>query len=305
MRGGFVQNRIDSMRRLAAMGLVAVAVGAPASATGQDVGRYGSSILGLLPVTESLGIGRTVEGVLSETDFKTVTGVLVRAYELTGNQGDPVTIDLISEDMDSYLYLVGPGYDEPFTDDDTGGACNARLNAFLPEDGPYLLVVGSLGGEGGSYTLRVDNRGHPSAEGDCFGGDEPYVDDFDLSLNELDVQGTVETGVPVADTLTEETTLGDGSPALAWWYLGTPGDFVTFDLVSDDFDAMIYVIEEDGAGFFADDDSGNGCNSRLELEVTSSEPYRVVVSSIGGGGGFTLTLSTDPGPVGSEPCMGM
>ena len=68
---------------------------------------------------------------------------------------------------------------------------------------------------------------------------------------------------------------------------------------------VLYVVEEEGAGFLADDDGAGGCNSRVELEIESSEPYRVVVSSISGSGAFTLRLSTDPPPPSSDPCMGM
>ena len=308
-----MKKRMDGMTRAARAALtvgtmVALAGSSlPGDAAAQAAadGRYGSSILALLPVVEEVRIGTTVEGTLSASDFETVSGVRVRAYELHGSRGDPVTIDMMSDDLDAYLYLVGPGYEEPFTDDDSGGACNARLNAFLPEDGPYLLVVGSLGGEGGAYTLRVDNRGHPVADGDCFGAEGEYFEELEASLMALDVEGTLEIGVPVDGTLSEDVTLEDGSPAQAWWYLGVPGDVVTFDLLSDDFDAMLFVVEEEGPGFLSDDDGAGGCNSRVELEVESSEPYRVVVSSISGSGAFTLRLSEDPPPPSGESCMGL
>jgi len=296
---------------VAVLALAALAVSAGALAaqdTGLDRGgRYGSSILGLLPVSEQVEVGSELEGEFTDQDYTTVSGVRVKAYELSGSQGDPITVDLMSEEMDSYLYLVGPGYDEPFTDDDSGVACNARLNTFLPEDGPYLLVVGSLVGETGAYTLRVDNRGHPVSSDDCYGSDGGGDPEFEASLSALEIEGTIEIDVPLLDSLTASAAeIGDGSPARAWWYLGRTGETVTLDLISDDFDAMLFVLEEDGDGFWGDDDSGGGCNARVTLDVDSDEPYRIVVNSIGASqGSFTLRISTDPGPPSTDACLGM
>ena len=92
-------------------------------------GRYGSSILALLPVVEEVQIGTTVEGTLSESDFETVSGVRVRAYELHGSQGDPVTIDLMSDDLDAYRnigdrrdLLDGAGTAEPAPEETAASA---------------------------------------------------------------------------------------------------------------------------------------------------------------------------------------
>ncbi len=274
---------------------------------GQDATAAGQSrsLLTLLPVQREVQVGTELSDALESSDYLTVTGVRVEAYRLLGRAGDPVTIDLTSATIDAYLYLIGPGYEDPLTDDDSGGACNARLSVFLPADGPYMLVVGSLDGEPGAYTLRVADRGQPEAEGDCF-GEEPGAEEFEAALLDLEIEDTLEVGAPLTGELTSETsTLPDGSAARAWWFLGTPGETLTFDLESEDFDTMLFVLEEEGDGFFADDDGGNGCNSRVTLDVTSAEPYRVVVNVVGVGvGGFTLTLSRDAPPVTSEPCRG-
>ncbi len=289
------------------LGLLGALLALPLSLTAQgtaDVG-LGRSILTLLPIERELATGAEVSGTLDEASYLTVTGVRVEAYRLVGQEGDPITVDLVSDAIDGFLYLVGPGYEDPLTDDDSGGACNARLNVFLPADGPYVLVVGSLGGEAGAYSLSVSDRGRPVVEGDCYGG-ELGEDEFEASLLALGIEDTLEPGTPLISELSAESAvLADGSAARAWWFLGTPGQTVTFDLESQDFDTMLLILEEEGAGFVADDDGGSGCNSRIMLEVTSAEPYRVVVNAVGDGlGTFTLTLSSEPGPVTSEPCTG-
>ncbi len=69
--------------------------------------------------------------------------------------GDFATIELMSEDFDSYLFLVGPGLPEPLSDDDGGEGLNSRLAISFPADGVYRVVASSLGGATGTFTLRV------------------------------------------------------------------------------------------------------------------------------------------------------
>src|SRR2546426_12164840 len=48
--------------------------------------------------------------------------------------GETVTIDLVSDVFDAYVFLLGPGLErERPQDDDSGGSCNARLTARLPQ----------------------------------------------------------------------------------------------------------------------------------------------------------------------------
>ncbi len=147
------------------------------SVTGLSAQEAGTnpSILRLLPVeAPPLQVGSEIEGSLTGADYVMPDGGAVRGFALEGQSGQRVTLDLISDDFDAILYLIGPGLEETLSDDDSGGACHARLSVFLPADGPYLVVAGSWGVTG-AFTLRVSDRPGAPEPGYCGEGLEPDV----------------------------------------------------------------------------------------------------------------------------------
>jgi len=198
--------------------------------------------------------------------------------------------------------IVGPGYPDVMTDDDSGGACNARLTVFLPGTGTYRVAAGSLSGEGGDFTLRIDGREHPGVQGECGGGGE-----YGEEIGGLESNGFVSVDSEVnGDLLIDGPTLFGGTPVAAWDIIGTPGQTVYIDLISDEFDALLYVIGSDISGFMTDDDSGGACNSRVRLTFGSDESYRIAAASLGEGQGglYTLRVSTEEQPQTPGPCGG-
>jgi serine protease Do len=79
-------------------------------------------------------------------------------WGFSGVAGQEVVIDLISDDFDSYLYLAGPGLSEPLSDDDGGGNLHSRLTLSVPESGEYRIIVSSLSGGEGAYSLSVSRQ---------------------------------------------------------------------------------------------------------------------------------------------------
>jgi hypothetical protein len=277
-----------------------------ASLSAQEGG--GPSILELLPVTDPpLQIGSEIEASLTETDYVATTGGVLRAFTLEGRAGEPVTLDLISDDFDAMLYLIGPGYEETLSDDDSGGECHSRLSVFLPEDGQYRIVASSLGGGIGAFTLRVDTREHPVAEGDCNGGDFGDFGDFEGEFFDeemldafltLEPLGALELGSEESGTLSDtDAVLPDDSRAKAWTLSGEIGESVFVELISEDFDALLVLVPAAGDDYEIDDDSAGSCNSQLQVTFEGSEPYLIVVNSLGadGRGAFTLRVSERPG----------
>ena len=82
-------------------------------------------------------------------------GKPVQALTFEARAGDSATIEMLSDDFDSYLWVVGPGMRDPLTNDDGGDGLNSRLDVSFPEDGVYLVIASSLGGDTGTFTLRV------------------------------------------------------------------------------------------------------------------------------------------------------
>jgi hypothetical protein len=70
-----------------------------------------------------------------------------------------VTIDLLSDELDAYLYLVGPGLTELLSDDDGGGEPNSRITHTLTESGTCRVIVSALSSDAtGAFTLEVTAR---------------------------------------------------------------------------------------------------------------------------------------------------
>lgn len=279
------------------LSLLAVVAG-PQVVQAQDLASFGYSIIGLAPLTgDPITEMVELEGTLGSTDLRTTTGMVIQVYELQGSRGQPFSIDVMSTDFDAYLMLVGPGYGEPETDDDSGGACNARLTVFLPEDGPYRVVVASLAGSTGTYQLRVDAREHPPVQGDCGAFDSDP--EMAASLDALSESGTLSVGAALEqDLLIDGPTLSNDSPAQAFSFTADAGADVWIDAISVDFDPYLYVVGPGISGYLSDDDSGGECNARIRLSPEDGATYRVVVRALTPetGGLFTLRASTMEGP---------
>lgn len=262
----------------------------------------GPSILSLLPVEQTIEIGGEVPGELTESDYL-AEGKRVKAFGFEGAQGAPVTIDLISDDFDAYLYLLGPDGIELETDDDSGGACHARIATFLPSGGRYTVVAASLSGAVGAFTLRTDDQQHPVIEGDC-GGDEFVNDDLLTLLTGLEPMGTLGVGDEVSGSLAAGATrMFDGSYLNAYRLSGTAGETVVVDLMSRAFDTLLFVLNPAGDNYTSDDDSGGACNSRMEITL-EAEPHLLIVNSLGAGatGAYTLKVSAEAGPEATGEC---
>lgn len=267
----------------------------------------GRSILTLLPVTGSVSLGDELSGSLSAEDY-IAGGRRVQAFEFAGTMGEPVIFDLLSDDFDSYLTLVGPNGREVASDDDSGGACNARISAFLEASGTFLVVASSLSGETGAFTLLADSRQGPPAGGDCggdaYGGGEVLeVIDSLVPVGTLSLDGTNSA---TGDLGPDDVEMADGSYVEGWLVSGTPGTTVYIDLASRAFDTLLFVVEPGGIDYNTDDDSGGACNSRMAITL-EDEPHTVVVNSLGSGGSgaFTLTVSGVEGPQANGSCPGL
>ncbi|MEZ4422298.1 MAG: hypothetical protein R3E98_02725 [Gemmatimonadota bacterium] len=266
----------------------------------------GPSVLSLLPTTDrvaSAGTDRT--GRLGEGDYVLPGGQALQAWQVRGRAGEGLVLELTSEDFDAYLYMLGPGLDEPQTDDDGSTGCGARIDIVLPADGPYTLVLSSLSGQAGEYRLRVANEAGPRQDSDeCMGADTGGG--WDWAVDDVPTDGrTLVDGDVVEDQLSlDDHQLPDGSAAKAWTVLGTAGMTLSIDMLSDDFDSILYASGPGLSDRLIDDDGAGGCNARLTITFPEDGEYRVVASSIFGGaaGAFTLRVAASPEPPAAQGC---
>jgi hypothetical protein len=93
----------------------------------------------------TIAVGEPVRDSLTRRDpLLPADSTYAQQWRLPGHAGQTVTIDLVSDAFDAYVFLLGPGLErEQPQDDDSGGSCNARLTARLPQTGDYSVVVTS------------------------------------------------------------------------------------------------------------------------------------------------------------------
>jgi hypothetical protein len=102
----------------------------------------------------TIDLGQTVAGMLGDDDPVVLDGRRGQAWAFSGIAGQRVTIHLGAE-WDTYLYLVGPGIDEPLSDDDSGGDGDSEISTTLSGSGTFRVIAAAYSGGTGVYSLRV------------------------------------------------------------------------------------------------------------------------------------------------------
>ncbi len=260
-------------------------LGAPRLAEAQA----GRSLFELLEPEGELTVGAEVWGALSAADVRAPDDSYVEAWALEGRAGESVTVDMITDEFDSYLYVVGPGLGETLSDDDSGGACHARITFTFLENGTFHVIASSTASQQtGPYVLRVSDTPGPTAGYSC-GGMNPAL------LTDLPTDGRrLARGDVVSGSLSGESpTIGDGRRAEAWLLEGRAGESVVVILESEAFDAYLYATGPGLGEVLSDDDGAGELNSRLTFTFPVDGDYLIVASQVGGGGVGTYTIRVE------------
>lgn len=248
-------------------------------------GRYTLSVSRLPPLAapqpRTLAINRQAEGqigvdsALDEED---------RPYDLWTIQGQPgqtVVLRMDSDALDSVLQY-GQWRDGRFTqlaeNDDGGQALNARLRVQLDGQGHGAVRALAYGSGTGAYRLSARE---PVAS--------PAVRITDIGIGDS-VQGRLEAG---------DSFSGDEDAYFDVFRIrGKAGQRLMVRLDSADFDTVLRWGVMDGNTLIQDsedDDGGGGTNSRLTVTLDAEGEGRLVVASIGNGGGrYTLSVVNAP-----------
>ena len=123
-----------------------------------DSGAYSLSLSEGPPpaAAESIAIGDTVSGELTESDGKSAGDTPADAWRFEGREGQRVRIDMTSDDFDTYLEL----FDEnrvSLDEDDDGGpeGTNSRMTFTLPRTGSYIIEARAFSEATGDYSLSI------------------------------------------------------------------------------------------------------------------------------------------------------
>jgi len=113
----------------------------------------------------------------------------------------------------------------------------------------------------------------------------------------LAVPARAQQQIPIGTSITGQITMSD--PVLndqthykLFTFMGAAGQTVQIDLLSSDFDAYLYLRDQNGQTVAHDDDSGGGHNARITQTLAYSGMYQILANTVGRGesGMFTLQL---------------
>jgi len=257
-----------------------------------------------LPTADrTLEVESTVDGQLTSDDEIAWDGTYAQAWQLESGDTIGIYVDLVSEEFDSFLMVLPPDSGAPLYDDDGGGACNSRVFIDRPVHGEYTVVVNAMSEEGvGGFRLRAAVEALPLTEGPC----EIGLYDWFLALPaDNRIVGREEERF---GTLTSRDSLWsqDNTRMQGWDLVLDTAGSVTVDLISQEFDAYLYVFPPEGE-MVSDDDAGGACNSRVTIDNAESGTYRIVVNAVYQDqiGAFRLRITDEPGPLAKGECGGL
>jgi CHAT domain-containing protein len=188
-----------------------------------------------------------------------------KVHELELKAGEIYMIDLQSADFDTFLRLEdGAGQKISENDDVSENDRNSRLGLVPKKSGKYRAVVTTFdGGLTGRYTLQV------------------------ATLKKV--------GKPkvLAGKITEKSPKSkSGYSSELHKVEFKAGEFWLIDLMSTDFDPVLYVYTPKGALMAFDDDGGEGLNSRLVVGFadTGEHQLRALALGVATKGDYTLRM---------------
>lgn len=234
------------------------------------------------PTARTITIGENVDGRLTADSARSDSGARADLYRFTGRAGQRVAISLSSGDFDSYLELFDANHNSLATDDDSGGALNARLTYTLPEDGDYLVEARTFSDGMGRYDLKLEEATPPPPPtAIAFGQTE---------------QSELKEGGAIDD---------EGRLYEDYVFNGVEGRRIQAIMRSGDFDALLQIgaAGDEFEALASDDDGlGQGTDARLTFTLPETGDYVLRASPYGkdGKGLYSLEL-VDRGP---EPSPG-
>jgi hypothetical protein len=240
-----------------------------------QVGSAGAAEIAARPRAES--------GRLAAGDDTLRTGEYVDSYTLEGRPGQHVTVDVSSNEFDTYLMLVPPRGERLWNDDVEGRPSHSVIDADLTEAGQYRVAVTSYKrGETGAYELRIDYGGPATAGA---GATAPRARDV-----EAIAYGETQTGTLSAD----DARLTSGEYRDLYAFDGATGDSIIVELQSGAFDPYLSLIPPGEGGDQIDNDDADGRQdlSRVAVRLRSSGRFRIMVTSYAADktGSYRLTL---------------
>jgi hypothetical protein len=252
-----------------------------------------------------------VSGELTNSDDLYADTTLYQRWRFTAQPGQDLTVDLSSSDFDPELLFYG--LDTVIVNDDGGPGCASRVAFTAPTSGPYVMLVNTTNNphrQTGRFTLSVTQGKKPvdpPDTRDCQTRNGGASSSSGQTAPEVGASHGIAIGQSVSGRVSSSDEMWVDSTYIQRWKVnGQPGQTVTIDLQSSDFDAYMMVK---GPGVpsdhDSDDDSGGKCNARLVVTFTQAAPYEIDVNTQGrkyATGAFVLSVTSGAKPKSDTPC---
>lgn len=233
-----------------------------------SVGPYAISVTSFAPATIENGNAIAVTSDGQPTIFS-----------LVADPEQSVSLAVTTLDFDPIVSIRSTDGTTIATNDDMEDNVNSLLETILSEAGTYFVVVDSYD----AYTSGAYIIGYNADE-------------------ETMVAATIGTDIPV-------TVTGDILPIAygdqidsqldgaeqRYSFDGSTNDAVTIEMTSNNLDAFVQLLDENGELVGQDDDSGQAFNAHLEITLPADGAYIIVASVRIGNpiGTFSLRLTSD------------
>ena len=240
--------------RALAIAVVALAVGLLAlswsgSAWAQDESACEVNDLGTLGAEADMELAVNGRWTTEDCDSRFRTGSDAHTYRFEVVEGGRIRIDLISEEGDSFLYLLAED-ERRLTDNDDGGAgLDARIERDLTP-GVYIVEATTVGGRSrgpANFSLSISRV--TGCEPVHLGSLEPGVD-------------LTASGSWTLDTCGSRFVVEH--PAHSYLFDLPQGGHVRVDLMSENGDPVLSLVSTSAGLIAANDDGGERRNSRIE-----------------------------------------
>ncbi len=233
----------------AALIVAVLAVGAPRSADAQEGSTCPVTDLGALGVEADGGLNADGRWTTQNCDSRFRAGSDAHTYRFEVVQGGRIRIDLVSEEGDSFLYLLAEDQRRLTDNDDGGAGLDARIERDLTP-GAYLVEATTVGGRSrgpADFSLSVSRV--TGCEPVNLGSLQPGVD--------LTASGSWSLDTCGSRFVVEH-------PAHGYLFNLPQAGRVRVDLMSENGDPVLSLASTTAGVIAANDDGGERRNSRIE-----------------------------------------
>lgn len=258
------------------------------SSESDDSSGFGSSDEDL----RRISAGETKTGTIDQSDPHGYNGYY-EPVEFRADEGDRVTVEMVSDRGDTYLMLLGPNGDRLVQDDDGYGSdYNSRISDYEVDDnGEFTIVATSYDPQAEfdySLSLEIEEAEPHTEESSQSEQTEEPDDHHDTSETS---SSRIEYGDTVVGELDSSDSRGYRGEYDAYTFRAERGDRIEVEMRSRG-DTYLILLDPNGSVVARNDDGLSDYDSKIDdIQLNSSGEYRIIATSYSTRARFEYELS--------------